>query len=200
MSANISGPARLLAALCLLLSASGHIGAQEHRHHGAHVHGVAELNIVLDGTTLLVELHSPAHNLVGFEHPPRTEAQHQALTRARAALEDADRVFSLPAAAACSLIGVEAESVLFGKSHDHRNHAHHHKHDHDHDHKPGNEHQHADIHVHYEFHCTNVNALRYMDMLLFESFPGTERLRVQRIGRGGQDATTLTPERNRLPM
>lgn len=51
--------------------------AQEtgYRALGAHVHGIGELNVAIDGEALLVELISPAMDLVGFEHAPRTEAQ-----------------------------------------------------------------------------------------------------------------------------
>jgi Protein of unknown function (DUF2796) len=42
----------------------------EHREHGPHVHGVAQLNVALDGNVLWIELNSPAMNIVGFEHAP----------------------------------------------------------------------------------------------------------------------------------
>ena len=38
----------------------------------AHVHGEAELNIVIEGRELLMELESPSFNLVGFEHEPQS--------------------------------------------------------------------------------------------------------------------------------
>ena len=51
------------------------IQAGEHHHHDAHVHGVAHLNVALEGNDLYIELTSPAANIVGFEHDPRTQNQ-----------------------------------------------------------------------------------------------------------------------------
>ena len=48
----------------------------DHAHGtlGAHEHGVAKLNVVLDDNTLELELDSPAMNLVGFEHAASSDA------------------------------------------------------------------------------------------------------------------------------
>src|SRR5690606_10492348 len=46
---------------------------------GAHQHGHAELQIAIDTNTADVFLRSPAYNLLGFEHEPHTEQQHQQL-------------------------------------------------------------------------------------------------------------------------
>lgn len=68
----------LLAALTA--QASDNHKHDEHKHDekvehiGPHVHGVAALNVVLDGDDLTVELDSPAMNVVGFEHKPEAEA------------------------------------------------------------------------------------------------------------------------------
>ena len=45
----------------------------------AHQHGHAELQVAIDGNTADVFVRSPAYNLLGFEHEPRTEQQHQQL-------------------------------------------------------------------------------------------------------------------------
>lgn len=57
-------------ATSLLLATSAGAAAGEHREHGAHEHGVAQLNLVLEGEKLLIELASPGVNIVGFEHAP----------------------------------------------------------------------------------------------------------------------------------
>ena len=54
----------------LPLAAMAHDHDHDHAEHaslGAHEHGVAQLNVALDGNTLEIELESPAMNLVGFE-------------------------------------------------------------------------------------------------------------------------------------
>ena len=46
---------------------------------GAHVHGVATLQVTQDQDTLSIDLDSPLDNLLGFEHAPRTDKQKQAV-------------------------------------------------------------------------------------------------------------------------
>ena len=48
---------------------------------GAHQHGHAELQIAIDTNSADVFLRSPAYNLLGFEHQPRTKQQHQQLKK-----------------------------------------------------------------------------------------------------------------------
>jgi hypothetical protein len=49
--------------------------AAEQRHAEAHVHGVAEVNIVVEGKRVVVEFHTPAEGLMGFEHEAKTDAE-----------------------------------------------------------------------------------------------------------------------------
>jgi len=46
----------------------------EKRHADAHVHGAAEMNIVVVGKKIVVEFRSPAEGLMGFEHEAKTDA------------------------------------------------------------------------------------------------------------------------------
>jgi Protein of unknown function (DUF2796) len=65
----------------------------EHREHGPHVHGMAELNVALDGNVLWIELNSPAMNIVGFEHAPQSAEQKAAVHDATETLKDGGHVF-----------------------------------------------------------------------------------------------------------
>src|SRR5690606_10682377 len=104
----------------------------------AHEHGVAELRVALEGSTLLVEFESPLANLVGFEHAARSEAEQAAMAGLEKTLRAPQGLFVLPAAAGCVLKEVELE--LPGAGDNHHDHAHDHKHDHKHD-------QHGDDHA-----------------------------------------------------
>jgi hypothetical protein len=72
------------------------VHAWEHRRHEAHEHGVAHLNVAVEGSDLIIELFSPAANIVGFEHHPRTQAQKDQVKEARKKLEAAQPLFQLP--------------------------------------------------------------------------------------------------------
>ena len=56
--------------------------SQTTRQHDSHAHGIGELNIVLEGNELAIELISPAANIVGFEHAPSNDEQKAALAQA----------------------------------------------------------------------------------------------------------------------
>ncbi|AQZ93823.1 DUF2796 domain-containing protein [Halopseudomonas phragmitis] len=174
---------------------NGHDHDHAHEHGdslGAHQHGVANLNLVLEGSALAIELESPADNLVGFEYLPSTDADKAKVREAMASLRQADALFQFPAAAGCSLDQVELQSPLFSAvEHSHKHdHGHAHKHKHDHDNA------HNDIEAHYHFTCTNVAALNQIELKLFESFPRTEKLLLQAITPTGQQGGELSPAQN----
>ena len=174
--------------MCLAV-ATQTVNAHEHREHGAHVHGIGQLNVVLDGSTLEIELDSPAMNLVGFEHAPRSKAEHEQRDIAIARLREAGLLFVLPAPAACRLESVEVAEEGAG----HEGEAEHH-----HEHGDGAEQHHSDINAHYRFHCAEPARLDGIDVRLFELFPATHELEVQYIAPNGQGAAELTADEHRL--
>ena len=184
---------RLLLALpfALLPLAVAHAHAHAHDDHdhahgtlGAHEHGVAKLNVVLDGNTLELELDSPAMNLVGFEHAASSDADKAKVAAVRQQLEQPLQLFGLSAAAGCKEDQQELESPLFGDAP---------KADDDGDeHEHG--HQHSDIGAHYQLTCANPDKLAQVDLApLFKSFPATQKINVQLIGPNGQKGLETTP-------
>ena len=80
------------------------IQAAEHRHHEAHEHGVAHMNVAFEGNELYIELISPAANIVGFEHQPRTQEQKAAVKAAIKKLEAGEKLFAFPSGAGDRLV------------------------------------------------------------------------------------------------
>lgn len=154
----------------------------EHASLGAHEHGVAQLNVALDGNTLEIELESPAMNLVGFEHAPSSDADKTAISQARNELNKPLNLFSLNTGD-CSVTSTELESPLF---------------DDDHAHAAGeHEHEHSEIHAHYSFNCKQPQALQQLDLTrLFKQFPATHKIQLQLIGPNGQQGAELSPEQS----
>jgi hypothetical protein len=181
---------------------SKHEGAEhghdhgEHRQHGAHVHGIGKLNIVLEGKEVHVELDSPAANIVGFEHQPRSAEDRAALERAVNTLREGERLFLFSREAGCRQEKAVVESsLLAGANKDHHDHGHDHgAKDKDHDHA----HVHADIRVEYHFECSRPERVDQLVVELFEAFPGTERLDVQYVIGSRQGAAELTAASNLL--
>jgi hypothetical protein len=151
------------------------------RTQGAHEHGVARLNVAVEGPLLLLELETPLMNLVGFEHAPRDDAQRQALAAAESGLRASARLFRPTAEAACTPLEAQVE-VHPGAPADADGEAH------------------GDARGAYSFTCQRPEALNEVEVRLFSVFPGTERLRAQVVGRHGQRAQELTPDANRLDL
>ena len=159
---------------------------EEHASLDAHEHGVASLNVALDGQTLEIQLQSPAMNLVGFEHEAKSDADKAKVAAARQHLEQPQALFALPIEAKCALQDSELDSPLFGG----------HAHD---EHEHADEHGHSDIDASYRFACANAEALKTLELgSFFGTFPGTEKLEVQLIGPSGQQGAELTPSNSRL--
>ncbi|WPC04586.1 DUF2796 domain-containing protein [Pseudomonas benzenivorans] len=189
---------RLLLALPFALLPMATIQANEHGHHhehdqahgslGAHEHGVASLNLVLDGQLLELQLESPAMNLVGFEHAAKSAADKAKVAAARSQLQNPQALFGLNAGD-CSLSETELESPLFEDD----------EHEHEGHHGDETHGEHSEIHAHYQLDCKKPDELKQLNLAeLFERFPTTTKIQVQLIGPSGQQGAELTPAQPRL--
>ncbi len=193
-------------------------GSHGVRHHEAHVHGVARMNVALEGNALFIELISPAANIVGFEHAPRTDEQKAAVRKAFETLKAGMALFTLSADTGARLVESKVESDIAdddknppetGHNHGHNHHHHgpghksasqspnHHGHspaeDHDHDHD-----HHSDFRVQYHFVLQHPEKLTHVDVMAFRIFPGIEHIEVQLLTGAKQTALKLSPQRNRI--
>ena len=162
------GSIRLLA-LCACF-----VAAPVPAQHKAHVHGVARLDVAVQGPTLSIQIEAPLDNLVGFEHRPRTAAQRQAAAAALRTMNDAAALFRPDAAAGCTLSRIEIDGQALEPL------------------RPGlEENEHADLDARYEFQCTAPDRLATLDVALFERFARMNRIDVQVAGVQGQSRQTL---------
>lgn len=155
-------------------------------HHGAHVHGEAELRLALEGNTLVLEFESPMDNLVGFEHAPRNQKQRDALAATEQTLSRWERLFALPSAAACTLKDVQLQSPWprAGQDKDHAEH----------------QHDHADMRATYQFECSQPQALTTVEIKLFDTFPRIHSILAATVGPRGQGAVRLRPAKRVLDL
>ena len=169
----------------------------DHSHESlaAHEHGVAQLNVALDDNSLELELHSPAMNLVGFEHKAQSAQDKKAVEMAKQQLTNPIALFGIPAAAGCKVSKTDLDSPLFG-SEEHHDHD-----DHDSHAKGEHEHAHSDIDADYTLACDNPKALTALDLAgLFKQFPATHKINAQAITAQGQKGEELTPDQTRLAL
>ncbi|MBZ6074048.1 MULTISPECIES: DUF2796 domain-containing protein [Aeromonas] len=169
-------------------SAAAHHDDHANAGHGAHEHGHGQLNLVLDGDQLMLELTAPAADLIGFEHAPRNDTEKARMDQALARLKSAEGLFVLTPAAGCTLTGQQVQAGHEEHDHDADDH------DHDHDHDAADHHEgHADMGATYTFTCQQPAALKGIEASLFTLYPSLEKLTVQGLIPGGQVAGELTP-------
>lgn len=154
----------------------------------AHSHSVAHLNIALEDQHLVLELISPADNVLGFEHAPADDNQRQVVRDAKTLLENADQLFALTETAGCTLQQVRLESELLTEHHDEE----HHSESHDEEHH--DEETHSDFHGEYHYQCDQPELINTLTLKMFEALPRLEEVQVQYIGSGGQTQVELTPD------
>lgn len=165
------------AALALLLTPAALLRAGE-----AHRHGVARLDVAVDGTRVSLALDTPLDNLLGFEHAPRNAAERRAADAAVATLRQAAALFRFDAAARCRSSAVELRSAalaLGGAAPP----------------APG---AHADLEASYEFTCERAPV--QLEHTLFDAFARLQQLEVQAATAARQSGTTLKRPAARLAL
>jgi hypothetical protein len=178
---------KLLSLLTLSAMAATPVFAQETRQLDAHEHGVAQLDIAMDGQQIAMELHAPGADIVGFEYAAESADDRAAVDNAVAALARPLDLFVLPDAAGCSVVqaaaGLESEEVHDGEAEEHDEHARDdHKDDHDdHEEQAG----HTEFHAEYLLTCTDPDAATDITFAFFDAFPNALEVEVQLISDTG---------------
>ena len=186
------------------------IRAEEYRHHEAHEHGVAHMNVALDGNDIFIEFISPAANIVGFEHHPRNESQKAAIMKVIETLKAGESLFALPPGAegrlAKSTVYTDIASDSDHKSEDVRTHEHSEiskqdeedKHHHKENHESDKHERHTEFKSEYQFVCKKPEKLAHIDVKLFNVFPGIEHIEVQLLTDTKQTALELTAKKKKI--
>ena len=153
------------------------------KNHEAHTHGLGTVNLVYEAGELMLELESPAANILGFEHQPKTEAEKIKLKQAGSLLNKADKMFSL--APACQLKQVDVTLPFKDSASAHREH-------------PKHQDAHQDIHAAYQWHCSK--PLSKLTVNLFQHFSSFETINAQWIIHSKQGAATLSASNNAIAI
>ncbi|MBM5572420.1 MULTISPECIES: DUF2796 domain-containing protein [Deefgea] len=133
--------------------------------HSAHVHGVAELDVVVDGLQVQITLESPADNLLGFERAPKSDYEKNKVKDVAAQLQVPANLFALNAQ--CKSAKPAVTMPTFGKG------------------------EHSDISVEYVFECSNQAT--QVKLPLWQLFPGFKSLTVNLATPQGQKQLKLKP-------
>lgn len=210
---NTAKVRHLLAILGVAVSAGAVAGE-------AHEHGKVALTLAIEAGNVEVSWRSPAVNLVGFEHQPKTPEEKQKVEQTLLNLKQGYEQIVLPESALCLLKEADIDTTLAahteGHDHDHDDHDHeeHDDHDHDdHDHEKHDDHDHddhdhekheghdhdehdhdghADFSAKYTFECRHPEHLKQIEVNLMPSYPGIDEIRYQAITPAGQTGGSLT--------
>ena len=170
----------------------------------AHEHGVGALSIAVEGHDVEVELTIPGSDVVGFEHPPSSNQDRQAVIKGVKSLRDIDNILVLSSSAKCRVKDVEVTSGLIGDQKDDHGHVNKHKHGHDDKHrhedkvKDNYKEGHSEFIAHYHFHCDYPKLLKSVKLGFFKVFPSAHELNAKWITPKGQGASELTPNSPKL--
>jgi hypothetical protein len=150
--------------------------AQHGHDHHAHQHGVAKLEVAVDGANLSLHLESPLEGLLGFEHAPRSDQERATVAEMRRKLADAGKLFAPTAAAQCTLKSVQVEAPPL-------------------DARPAGRKaasDHADLDADFLFNCARPARLTGLDVRLLQAFPNLRRVEAQVVTAKGQKAMRLS--------
>jgi len=143
----------------------------------AHEHGVAKLDVAIDGNQLTVVLESPLDSLLGFERAPRTDAERKAAADVLARLRSGGALFVADAAAQCTLSKAEVSAPVLEQATPSAGKA------------PAQ--AHGDLDASYDYICAQPQQLRTLELGLFDAFKRMQRIDVQVAGVQGQRKVTL---------
>lgn len=115
---------KTLCAAAVLLAAHQSALA-ETRQHGTHEHGLAQLQVAVEGRQIQLQLASPMYNFAGFGMP-KDEAQRERVAQIEQQLESGEGLFVFEGLK-CKLLSASLQGGAFAASHD-EEHGHHDEH------------------------------------------------------------------------
>jgi hypothetical protein len=165
----------------LIFSMPGFMPMQAISHElGAHVHGIATLQIAVDTKTLTLDFSSPLDNLIGFEHESRNQVEVDKVQNMINTFYKANLFVPTPSAQ-CQLKTIDLQSLVIKKKPN----------------VPKPQHEepegHADLDAELIYTCNNINNLRDLQVNMFKTFPNLRQLSTEIVSEHGQAAVKLTP-------
>ena len=188
--------------------------SSEIRSAEAHIHGDAELAVVVDADVVTIELETPLYNLLGFEHHPETAAQKTKVEMAEGQLQKGEALFVFNAEAKCNLMSESKAVHLFDEDHEeHDDHEEHHddheehddeEHDddehHDDEYHDEDESSHKDALLQYQYRCAAPSSLENVSVNLFEFFEDMSDIDVTYLGPSTQKQVSLTRKNTQMDL
>ena len=158
--------------------------AEDNRQLGAHLHGAAKMDLVVESQTIALYFESPAVNIIGFEHAPENPEQQSMVEEAKKALGEISNVIELPDHAGCVLSSNSVEWVVEGDEHE------------EHEERAA----HSEFQAEYILKCRDIARVESVSVNLFDRYEGLDQIALQAALPSGQTAMKLTPSSNTIPL
>ncbi len=159
-----------LLSLCVAILAASPIAAQGK----AHAHGLAELHIVIEGRTGMLDFTAPAEDVYGFERDPRTPAERERRVKALGTLRHqiSDMVV-FDASLGCTIIATAVHAGNDSHAHDDKSSGH------VHGMRDERGRAHVEVHGEYTLQCARAPAGRDIRFGFTKHFPSIKTVQVQ---------------------
>ena len=206
----------IISSAILCMSTQSFAEGNGHESHQAHIHGVAEMTMILQNNEFLINFESPSANIVGFEHQPETNEQNNAINAAILDLQDPTNWLQFDGGD-CNLLSSTADTNLRSDhaveehsdhaDEEHSDHADEEHSDHadeEHSDHAGEEHSehatetHTEFTAEYHYACDRSDNLESAIISLQSNYPNIEHIVVQWIVNGKQGATELEDGNQRV--
>lgn len=178
------------AACCAVASClvpSPPILADEFEQHPPHEHGKVIINAALDGNQLVIELDSPAVNVVGFEHEPRNDDERAAVSSAAKLLGSGRGLFAMPREARCQFEKADIKTPQWEATDD----------------VPGQPEppgHHADYEARFTYQCWSPGNLTWLEPSLLDKLRNVTEARLNIATARGQQSEVATNAHARIVL
>jgi hypothetical protein len=171
--------------LCILAGVSAR--AEEFEQHAAHEHGKVTINAALEEKLLVIELDSPAVNVIGFEHEPRTDDERTAVRAASDFLKSGRGLFGIPKEALCLFEGANVKAPRWEQSSE--------------GHGERGEHEHhADYEARFTYRCEAPRSLTWIEPWLLDKLHNVTEARVNIATATGQQSEVVKSGHARVSL
>jgi Protein of unknown function (DUF2796) len=155
--------------------------------HPPHEHGKVTINAALDGNQLVIEMISPAVNVVGFEHAPRSDAERAAVSAAAKLLGNGRGLFTMPPEARCQFEKADVKTPKWEATDD----------------VPGQPEppgQHADYEARFTYQCWSPGDLSWLEPTLLDKLRNVVEARLNIATPKGQQSEVATNGHARIAL
>jgi len=181
--------------LVMLLSSVG--GAAEKRRHEAHAHGVAEINIAVDGSKADVEFRAPAENVIGFEHQAKSESDKKKRDAAlRTVQTKMSEMVVFDPRLSCKFSEVKT-AVVEEKEEGSKTQSGKGGHDHKAEKKTG---EHREVHANFSVACAKPLAGSRATFGVHKAFRSIDQIKVQVLGDANQSGATIKKDKGEVGL